>query len=309
MGKKVSVIMGAYNEKIEWLENSVNSILNQSYRNIEFIVILDNPDNIEIKNFMNKLQLKDNRIRFYVNEKNLGLVKTLNKAIGLSNGEYIARMDADDIALPDRIKLQVNFLDKNAEIDLVGSKIEYIDENDNVISKDKYRPCGFEDIKRHLKYYNAFAHPTLMYRTDVLRKLNGYNEIYCAEDYDLVTRFVVNGYKTINLNNILLKYRVRSNGISQSNRTKQYITSEYIKEIYRKSIKGENKKFDENYLISILENKKINKLYDDYLNALENFEKDKSAKNIIALFKVYTNNKYAFKGITEKVFYAIKRKL
>ncbi|MGL4742033.1 MAG: glycosyltransferase, partial [Sarcina sp.] len=91
--KKVSVIMGVYNEKISWVKETINSILEQTYKNIELIVILDNPENQELKIFLDSYK---DKIKFEVNDKNLGLVKTLNRAIDLANGEYIARIDADD---------------------------------------------------------------------------------------------------------------------------------------------------------------------------------------------------------------------
>ncbi|HDL4956660.1 TPA: glycosyltransferase, partial [Mannheimia haemolytica] len=100
MNKKISVVMSTYNEPVEWVEKSIRSILNQTYDNIEVIVICDNPDNKGIVDLLNLIKEGDNRVVLHFNERNKGLIYSLNKAINLSSGEYIARMDADDISLP-----------------------------------------------------------------------------------------------------------------------------------------------------------------------------------------------------------------
>ena len=123
----ISVIMGVYNEKIEWVEKAILSIINQTYTNFEFIVILDNPQNEELKNLISEFSLKDKRIKLYVNEENIGLINTLNKGLKLAKGKYIARMDADDISCGDRFEKQINFLEQNNNIVLVGGLNEYID--------------------------------------------------------------------------------------------------------------------------------------------------------------------------------------
>lgn len=94
-----------YNEKQDWLTESINSILNQTYLNLEFIIVLDNPENIELKNILNEYKLKDSRVKLLINEVNKGLVFSLNRALKECSGDYIARMDADDISHLDRIKI------------------------------------------------------------------------------------------------------------------------------------------------------------------------------------------------------------
>lgn len=119
MNKKISVVMSTYNEPVEWVEKSIRSILNQTYDNIEVIVICDNPDNKGIVDLLNLIKEGDNRVVLHFNERNKGLIYSLNKAINLSSGEYIARMDADDISLPTRLSEQILYLEEN-HLDLCG---------------------------------------------------------------------------------------------------------------------------------------------------------------------------------------------
>ncbi len=102
MAEKISVIMSVYKEPEEQLRSSIESILKQTYSNFEFIIILDNPEEKWREDLINSYH--DNRIKFYVNEKNFGLTNSLNKALTYATGDYVARMDADDISMPDRLQ-------------------------------------------------------------------------------------------------------------------------------------------------------------------------------------------------------------
>ena len=104
----ISVIMSTYKEDEELLRESIESILNQTYKDIEFIIILDYPDNEIHQKVICEYASKDKRVHFYINQKNLGLTKSLNRGISLCTGDYIARMDADDISLSDRLEKQLN---------------------------------------------------------------------------------------------------------------------------------------------------------------------------------------------------------
>ena len=121
----ISVIMSVYKESPQILEQAIESILNQTFRTFEFIIILDNPSNFEAEKIIRKFSNQDNRIIYVKNEMNMGLSKSLNKAILISKYEYIARMDADDISLPTRLEDQLLYMKKN-NLDLVGGYIEQI---------------------------------------------------------------------------------------------------------------------------------------------------------------------------------------
>ncbi len=102
--KKLTCLMTTYNENGIILETAINSILNQTYQNFDFLIIVDNPDNSEIISVLEDYSKKDNRIRYIINKKNMGLPMALNKGIDMIRTKYIARMDADDIALPERFE-------------------------------------------------------------------------------------------------------------------------------------------------------------------------------------------------------------
>lgn len=306
---KVSVIMGTYNEKIQWVEECINSILTQTYKNIEFIIVLDNPNNEELKKYIENVQKQDSRIVVVKNEENLGLVKTLNKALNYCTGDLIARMDADDIALKNRFSIQVKFMEENKDVAMVGTKVEFIDGNGRVLSKDKYRPTSYEEIKSHLRQGNAFAHPTLMYRKDMIMDIGGYKEVPLAEDYYLATEVITKGYKVANLEETLLMYRVREGGISKENKEKQFLVSQYIKQIYNKNLKGDNCEFDNTELDNILKNEDLLKNTERYLMIVEKLEEKFSVNNIFRLLCFSFKSKYNFNLVYGKLSAIAKRKL
>lgn len=261
----VSVIMGVYNEEAEWLKKSISSILSQTYKNLEFIIILDNPSNEDLKKIIKSEAEKDKRIKFHINKKNLGLIQTLNIGIGLATGKYIARMDADDIAIKNRLELQVKFLENNLDIALVGGLNEYIDENENTIPVKDERFYRNHEIKEFLKYSNAFSHPTIMIRREVIEKIGGYRNVLYAEDYDLILNLVSSGYEVANIDKVLLKYRVRDNGISLSKKKYQISISQYIQKEYKKSLKGKIYSIDDVYMDKIIkkDDRKISSKFAD----------------------------------------------
>lgn len=227
----ITIIMSAYNEKEEWFEKSLYSILNQTYKNIEVILIIDNPNNEGIINLAKKIN--DNRLKLIINKENRGLVYCLNKGLEISNGSFIARMDADDISMPSRLEKQINYMHKNSEVILLGTQPILIDEYDNLINRKEILPTKFKDIKRALKYTNVFYHPSIMFRKDFIMNIGGYRDIKYAEDYDLITRIVINKGKVENLNEKLLKYRIRESGITQSNSDIQKNSEKFIKRNFR----------------------------------------------------------------------------
>ena len=126
----VSILMSTYNETPKELDESINSILHQTYSNFEFLIINDNPNNCELEETLKTYV--DSRIRIIRNEKNLGLVKSLNAGLKLCEGQYVARMDADDISRQSRIQDELLYLKKN-HLDMIGSYIETIDEHGETI--------------------------------------------------------------------------------------------------------------------------------------------------------------------------------
>lgn len=201
----VSVLMPAYNAQ-KYIGEAIESILNQTYKNIELIVV-DDASTENTWDVVCKYASKDKRMVIHRNEKNLKLSKTLNTCIMLSTGEYLARMDADDISLPQRISSQVAFLEENHDVGVVGATIEIIDSKGRPIGKREYHTSD-KDIRAHIFKYSPFAHPVIMMRKDILITSGLYNDHYNpAEDYELYFRMGAIS-KFGNLRETGLKYRV-----------------------------------------------------------------------------------------------------
>ena len=228
----ISVIMSTYKEDERLLRESIESILNQTYRDFEYIIILDYPDNDVHKSVIEEYALKDNRIHFYINEKNMGLTDSLNRGLSLCHGEYIARMDADDISLPDRLERQMKYLEKN-HYDLIGGITEMINENGSLLYSIKSVPTDPKKINKALRYSQCIAHPTWLGKKEVFEKNAGYRHMPLCEDYDFTLRAVLNGFVISNLNEAVLKYRMTSNSISRSNLFEQYLYMSYITNEYK----------------------------------------------------------------------------
>ncbi|MGO5275464.1 glycosyltransferase [Holdemanella porci] len=228
----ISVIMSTYKEDERLLRESIESILNQTYRDFEYIIILDYPDNDVHKSVIEEYAIKDDRIHFYINETNMGLTDSLNRGLSLCHGEYIARMDADDISLPDRLERQMKYLEKN-HYDLIGGITEMINENGSLLYSIKSVPTDPKKINKALRYSQCIAHPTWLGKKEVFEKNAGYRHMPLCEDYDFTLRAVLNGFVISNLNEPVLKYRMTSNSISRSNLFEQYLYMSYITNEYK----------------------------------------------------------------------------
>lgn len=230
--EEISIIMATYKEDISYLKQAIYSILNQTYQNFEFIIILDNPDNYEHIKFITNIANQDERIRFYINEKNMGLTNTLNRGLSLAKGKYICRMDADDVSELERLEIQKEYLEDN-NYDLIGGISRMIDEEGNSIYSIKKVPFDFVKIKKALRYNQVISHPTWFGKKEVFDSLNGYRNIPLCEDYDFTLRAVLKGYRISNVNKNVLNYRMTSNSISRSNLFEQYLFAKYITSEYK----------------------------------------------------------------------------
>jgi glycosyltransferase involved in cell wall biosynthesis len=201
---KVSVLIPTYNTKEDWLKESIESVLNQTFQDFEIIILDDGSKNSPealIKSF------NDDRIKFYQNETNLGVGKTRNKLLDLATGEYIAFQDSDDISLPTRLEKQVKFLDENPDFSGVSAWLETFP-NKKVL-KNKPEPkildflggCNFTQGCAMLRL-NKFKEFNLKYNIDLTT----------SEDYDLWSRSIEK-IKLYNLQEVLLKYRRNSQSL------------------------------------------------------------------------------------------------
>jgi len=195
------------NNGMPYIREAVESILKQTYKNFEFIIV---DDASEDKTWEYLKSLKDKRVKLIQNKKNIGLAASLNKTIAKSTGDYIARMDADDISLPNRFKEQVKFLKDHPSVDICGTWVDLINEDGRVIGEKKY-PTKYKDIKKALRWYQPIIHPTLMSTKAVFEKLQGYQPGYeMAEDYELMIR-AKDYFKMANVAKKLLLWRLWKN--------------------------------------------------------------------------------------------------
>ena len=217
----VTVLLPAYNASA-YIVEAIESVLNQTYSDFELLIINDgSKDDTEIK----VLSFSDKRIRYEQNDKNEGLVYTLNKGLELARGVYIARMDADDICLPTRLEKQVNFLNQNIKIDLCGTNAELFGDS---TGKTKL-PLSDYDIRLNLLIGSCIIHPTVMFRCSFLRGNNiRYRETFFpAEDYRMWVNVAHHG-KMANIEESLLKYRVHNAQISIQKKNEQTLLQNEI---------------------------------------------------------------------------------
>ena len=206
----VSVILVAFNEERRLIEESIESILRQTFRDFELLIIDDSTNHQTIEVIDEKSGL-DNRIKVLRTNKNKYFSKALNYGLRNAVGKYIARMDPDDISHESRLQLQVSFLEKNHSYSIIGSAIKIINENGLVISSRKY-PKSPIMLKLWSLFRNPLAHPTVMMRRDIIDQGFLYDEEFAkAEDLELWLRLMKNNYKIYNLQESLLKYRLIGN--------------------------------------------------------------------------------------------------
>lgn len=228
---EVSVLMPVYNAAA-FLKESIESILSQTFADFEFIIINDGSTDHSEQII---IAYKDPRIRYIKNETNLGLVHSLNHGLKISQGLYIARMDADDIAVNKRLQLQVHFLQNNHTIHMVGSFIEEFNAN-GVVKLRKY-PVSPKEIRWQLIKSTTFAHPAVMFCKSLITGGDFYynSAYYTSEDYELFTRLALK-YNLANIPIPLIKYRLHQDQVSTSKRVEQLKMRNIVKQKYIASL-------------------------------------------------------------------------
>lgn len=210
----ISIVMPVYHPNDHFLIEAIESIINQTYKNFEFIIISDDTLD-QTKTILDYYQNADKRIRVYPQQRE-GLISSLNRGIRLSKGIYIARMDADDISHPERFEKQFDFLERHHDIGVCGTWMEFINADGNLIEKSK-TPLSHNLIEWDLFFGCSMSHPTIMMRKKVIENYGYYNiEGEFAEDYDLWARLIF-FTKFANLPIYLVKYRLHDNNVSAIN--------------------------------------------------------------------------------------------
>lgn len=257
----VSVIMPVYN-CARYVDEAIVSMVNQTYKNME-IFIIDDCSTDGTKEKVATWAKLDERIKPIYKSVNTGYVESLNMAIGLSNGEYIARMDGDDISLPERIEKQVGYMASHLEVGVLGGGYKFLGTNKALIPIVEH-----DKIKIGLLKESQLAHPTVMFRASMLKNLDRLYKIdfLPCEDYEF---WVYLSSKTIlqNLEDILLEYRVHSENTSRNH----HRNAELLKEITKIQLKAVG-----------LNNKEI-----DYVNLNIKLWNNTTYKNPVELLKTY----------------------
>lgn len=287
----VSVLLPVYNAEF-FLNDSINSILNQTFKNFELIIINDGSSDRSEEII---LSISDKRIKYIRNEKNLGLIETLNKGISLSSAKYLARMDNDDISMPERLEKQVCFLESNPEVGVLGTAFYNINKFGEIESSTTF-PLSHPLLCWSLCFFSPIAHPTVMMRREVILDANGYNlEMLHCEDYDLWYR-LSNKTRLANLPELLFKLRKHETNsslifsevqlknsivISQkmiSRLIENEISDCLISKMWSKNIKSKDRVLVADLIFKIF--KSINKQFDILLSESKYLKRDFSFKII-----------------------------
>lgn len=214
----ISVLMPVFNGG-KHLATAISSILGQTFQDFE-LLLLDDGSTDESLRILREFEALDSRVRVTARE-NKGLIVTLNELVSQARGAYMARMDADDVAFPDRFSRQLCFLEENLDVVCVGGHFEIIDEAGRYLTTLKQPRSNLEIQDLMLAGHVAINHPTVMVRSVSMRAVGGYDVRYCAaEDYDLWLRMGEIG-ELANLSAVLLKYRVHENSVSERSSNKQ----------------------------------------------------------------------------------------
>lgn len=307
---KVSVVMPAYNAE-KYIGESIKSILNQTFIDFEFIIINDGSRD-RTKEII--LSYSDDRIVYLENEINSGIVVTLNKGLEYATGEYIARMDADDIAVAERLEKQIEFMEKNKDVGVLGTGICIFGED--VHEQARAFTTNPEQLKAELIFNSCIAHPTVMMRSNILKN-NGLSydlEYAGAEDYNLWWK-IAKISQIATIPDLLLKYRIHSSQITKKKDEKYYkmmkkLMEERFSDIGFKSSDIEKKVFMKYCLgeYETFSQKEVEEFIDCLVHLLRcnksnNYFSQKKLITIFELAIIYTLNNSRLSNVEKKQSY------
>ncbi len=246
----VSVILPCYNAEV-FLKEALDSILEQSYSNIEVILIDDGSTDQSAKVYVQKSK-EDSRLKIYNNPSNLGLIKTLNKGILLAKGEFIARMDADDVSVKDRIAHQVEFLLKHHEISIVGTAALRIDEHSKPHRTNNPIYLDSNTISLSSYFTQPLIHGSILGRKSVFEKQHYSLDYEHSEDFELWLRLISQKHQIANLPFEDYHYRINEQGVSLKNTQQQNRSHNQASKKYLELLLGKTLDYD---LVSIMNNR------------------------------------------------------
>ena len=237
---KISVIMPVFNGEGH-LEEAVESILKQSFGDFEFIIINDGSYDGTSKILVS---YRDRRIRL-IERENRGFAHSLNEGIQAARGKYIARMDADDVALEDRFQLQYDFMESHPDVDILGGQAYVIDEK-GALTGEMRKPVSWKNISQYIEYACPICHPTYFVRKRVYEITRGYRNMPPVEDYDFLLRAFEKRFIMENLSEKILKYRRKSSGMTTANPQRTVELTSMVQKLHR--LRSRNKREKERIL-------------------------------------------------------------
>lgn len=224
---KVTILLPAYNAAL-YLRDSLDSIMRQTFKDFD-VLLIDDGSMDDTSKIAIEYSNIDRRIKYYKNEKNIGLIKTLNKGLSLAKGEYIVRMDADDIMFDDRLYKQVKYMDSNPECFVCGGQMEYIG---GLTGMAPILPQKYEDLL-YLSLINCpLYHPTTIIRNSAIKQFGlKYNDSYKhAEDYKFWSDIIFSHPNSIaNIKDVVLFYRISNNQITAKYSDEQDLISKIVR--------------------------------------------------------------------------------
>lgn len=235
-------------ENPEYLRQSIKSILEQTYKCDQFVIVKDGPLTVELDEIIAYYEQKyKDIIEVCVLKENVGLGCALNEGLKICRNQLVARMDSDDIALSERCKRQVEVFEKHLEYDIVGTYIdEFINEQHNIVSTRKL-PITHKEIVKFARRKNPFNHPTVMYKKEAVMRCGGYSHSRRAEDLELFTKMVNMGCIGYNIPESLLLYRTN---VDNFKRRKTWVScKKYIDVVYKNYKSGYCRFVDLMYIV------------------------------------------------------------
>ena len=203
---RVSFIVPSFNESHEVIRESLRSVAKQTFADFECIVVDESTDTARAQ-ACESLCKRDSRFVYVKPKVRLGLAASLNLALGMARADWVARFDSDDVCLPERIAMQMDFLEKHPDVDVLGGGLEIMDEEGKSLAFRDY-PCEHDVIARKFQFTTPLAHPTVIYRRLVVLEAGGYDPSFrFAEDLDLWLRLLNRKVRFANLPSTVVRYR------------------------------------------------------------------------------------------------------
>lgn len=208
--KNCSVIICVYRkDSPRYLSEALDSILNQTFQSDDIVIVVDGPIGNKLKKVLERYKKKSSVIRVLYLPKNVGVGQASNEGLKICKNELVAKMDADDLSVPNRLELQVAAFNQNPKLSVLGGQLAEFVQNDpsKVVSYRKV-PTKFSDIKTFARRRSPFNNQTVMYKKSVIMAVGAYPKLNRAEDYYLFSKVIVSGYLVENLSDVLALFRL-----------------------------------------------------------------------------------------------------